>query len=83
MDDDKKEMETKIEDLKDEIRATNKTLNSGNEDRLEELEAFKEAHKDDLNAIELLDKAIVTLTKFYKNNKIPLGLVQAEQSKKR
>merc|ERR1719329_537367 len=83
MDDDKKEMETKIEDLKDEIRATNKTLNEGNEDRLEELEAFKEAHKDDLNAIELLEKAIVTLTKFYKNNKIPLGLVQAKHDNKK
>merc|ERR1719460_766044 len=72
MDDDKKEMEQNIEDLKDEIKATNKTLNSGTEDRLEEMEAFKEAHKDDLDAIELLDKAIVTLVKFYKNNKIPL-----------
>lgn len=82
MDDDKKEMESKIEELKDAIKASNETLNEGNEDRLEELEAFKEAHKDDLNAIKLLDKAIVTLSEFYKNNKIPLELVQAKKQKK-
>jgi len=83
MGDDKKEMEATIEELKDTIKATNETLNSGNEDRLEELEAFKEAHKDDLNAIELLDKAIVTLSEFYKNNKIPLNLVQAKKDGKK
>merc|ERR1712087_370111 len=36
---------------------------------------FVQALKDDSDAIELLEMAIVALTKFYKKNKIPLSLL--------
>ena len=42
----------------------------------EESEAFNQALKDDADAIALIAKAIVSLTQFYKNDKIPLELVQ-------
>merc|ERR1712217_703500 len=39
---------------------------------------FVQALKDDNDAIELLEMAIVALTKFYKKNKIPLSLLSTK-----
>merc|ERR1719146_576915 len=44
-----------------------------------ESEEFKQALKDDADAVDLIAKAIVSLTEFYKNNKIPLNLVQKKK----
>merc|ERR1719329_324425 len=47
--------------------------------RNEESRAFVKALKDDADAVALIEKAIVSLTQFYKNNKLPLDLVQKKQ----
>merc|ERR1719161_3148609 len=44
------------------------TRNSENED-------FKAALKDDMDAVALLASAVDAMTSFYKNNKLPLGLL--------
>merc|ERR1719238_1084394 len=44
--------------------------------RNSENEDFKAALKDDIDAAALLASAIDAMTAFYKNNKLPLGLVQ-------
>merc|ERR1719335_1121919 len=52
------------------------------EDRLElrnaEAAAFKQALKEDTDAVTIIGQAIEALTKFYSTNKIPLELVQKE-----
>ena len=47
--------------------------------RNDENKAFKKALKDDAGAVALIEKAIVSLSAFYKNNKIPLELVQKKE----
>merc|ERR1719333_1436424 len=42
-------------------------------------EDFKQALADDMNGVKLLESAIAALGKFYKKNKIPMGLVQAPE----
>jgi len=74
--DDEDEIKSEIESLEDEMKESKKTIKEQKDERSDELDAFKEAHQDDLDAVALLDKAIVALSKFYKNNKIPLGFVQ-------
>merc|ERR1719316_1178507 len=44
--------------------------------RKQENEAFKNAKKDDQDAIALLEAAKDALTKYYKNNKIEMGEIQ-------
>merc|ERR1719158_2432410 len=51
------------------------TRNSENED-------FKAALKDDMDAVALLASAIDAMTAFYKNNKLPLGLLAKKQPEK-
>merc|ERR1712193_599147 len=48
------------------------TRNSENED-------FKAALKDDMDAVALLASAIDAMTSFYKNNKLPLGLLAKKE----
>ena len=47
--------------------------------RNEENEDFKAALKDDTDAVALLASALDVPTSFYKNNKLPIGLVQKKQ----
>merc|ERR1719356_657303 len=47
--------------------------------RNDESAAFKKALKDDADAVALIEKAIVSLSAFYKNNKIPLELMQRKE----
>merc|ERR1719488_118408 len=47
--------------------------------RNQEEAEFKQALKDDSDAVDLISKAIVSLTKFYKDNKIPLALAQKKK----
>merc|ERR1712087_346751 len=39
---------------------------------------FKQALKDDYDAVALLDQTIVALNRFYKKNRIPISLAQAD-----
>merc|ERR1719156_57113 len=48
------------------------TRNSENED-------FKAALKDDMDAVALLASAVDAMTSFYKNNKLPLGLLAKKE----
>merc|ERR1719329_1544958 len=60
----KKELEEEISALEKEIAATQKDQ--------KELLDFRQALKDDADALALLKKAIVALSDFYKRNKMPV-----------
>jgi hypothetical protein len=76
MEDEEKELETKIETLEASIEETKTEMKELLDERNEEAAQFKTALKDDVDAVDLLDKAIVSLSAFYKRNKIPLELAQ-------
>merc|ERR1719235_1393768 len=64
----KKETQTDIAATEDAMAEALSNRNSENED-------FKAALKDDIDAVALLASAIDAMTAFYKNNKLPLGLL--------
>merc|ERR1719163_1700065 len=66
---DRKQTETDIANTQDAMAEALDNRNKENED-------FKAALKDDMDAVALMASAIDALTSFYKNNKLPLGLVQ-------
>merc|ERR1719271_2072531 len=77
----KKELEDEIGALEKEIAATNKDMKELLDFRNKEEADFRQAVKDDTDAVALLKKAIVALSEFYKRNKMPLPeLVQKEQA---
>jgi hypothetical protein len=76
MTDVEKEMKSQIATLEDDIRNTKEEMAQRLEMRNEERAEFKQALKDDADAIGLLGEAIVALTEFYKSNKIPLEFAQ-------
>merc|ERR1719335_1638607 len=78
---DKEEVADQIETIKDDIKLTKKNMEELLAARNEDVEAFKKALKDDVDAVTLLTQAIESLTAFYANNKIPLGLIQKKQEK--
>jgi len=62
--------------LEQDIEVTEHEMNKRLQLRNEEQEEFTQALLDDANAIALLQAAIVSLTKFYKQNGFPMTLVQ-------
>jgi len=73
----KGELSGDIDALEIEIDATTSDMAELLKFRNAESETFKKALKDDTDAVALLKKAIVALSKFYKNNKIAMpALVQ-------
>merc|ERR1719375_826761 len=76
MADEEKELETQIETLEASIEETKTEMKELLDNRNEEEADFKKALKDDMDAVDLLDKAITSISAFYKKNKIPLELVQ-------
>jgi len=66
---DRKQTETDIQNTQDAMAEALSNRNTENAD-------FKAALKDDMDAVALIASAIDALTSFYKNNKLPLGLVQ-------
>jgi len=76
--DTKAELEATIEHLEGEIAETKSNMEELLEMRQDEDAAFKQALKDDADAVALIEQAIVSLSEFYKNNKIPLELVQKQ-----
>ena len=59
-----------------EILETQEAMAEALANRNKENEDFKAALKDYMDAGELIASAIDALTSFYKNNKLPLGLMQ-------
>lgn len=78
MEDEEKELQDTIDALDSDISKTKGDMEELLEMRNDESDSFKKALKDDADAVALLGKAIVSLTQFYKNNKIPLALAQKE-----
>jgi hypothetical protein len=78
MGDEKKATEEKIDELSKQIKATDADMEELLEMRNKDSQEFKKALKDDADSVKLLEEAIVSLSKFYKKNKIPLALSQQE-----
>jgi phage shock protein A len=76
MEDEEKSLQTEVETLEASIEETKTEMKELLDNRNEEEDQFKKALKDDVDAVDLLDKAITSLSAFYKKNKIPLELVQ-------
>merc|ERR1719265_3011296 len=67
------EMEEQIAATQADITATEEAMEEALAQRNQESQDFKDALKDDTDAVALLAQAIEALTSFYTNNKIPLG----------
>eukprot|EP00928_Gymnodinium_smaydae_P070637 TRINITY_DN54437_c0_g1_i1.p1 TRINITY_DN54437_c0_g1~~TRINITY_DN54437_c0_g1_i1.p1 ORF type:complete len:738 (+),score=207.04 TRINITY_DN54437_c0_g1_i1:58-2214(+) len=65
-----------IKSLEGEIKATNDDLDTSLKLRNKENTEFTQALQDDISSVELIEQAIVLLSKFYEKNKIPLAMVQ-------
>lgn len=72
----KKELQDEISKLENDIKDTEKTQADMLKFRNTEESEFKQALKDDTDAVGLIRNAITALEKFYKDNKIPLALTQ-------
>jgi len=72
------ELEKAIAVKQDEIDATNATMAEMLSTRNSEVAEFRQALKDDADAVNLLGQAVEALTAFYTNNKLPLELAQED-----
>jgi len=70
------ELEKQIAVKQDEIDATNSTMAEMLQTRNSEVKEFRQALKDDADAVNLLGQAVQALSAFYTNNKLPLELAQ-------
>jgi len=70
------ELKATIKSLKESIGSTKSDMEQLLDMRNKESKAFVKALKDDADAVALIAKAIVSLSQYYKNNKIPLDLMQ-------
>eukprot|EP00928_Gymnodinium_smaydae_P067837 TRINITY_DN5082_c0_g1_i1.p1 TRINITY_DN5082_c0_g1~~TRINITY_DN5082_c0_g1_i1.p1 ORF type:complete len:738 (+),score=219.00 TRINITY_DN5082_c0_g1_i1:62-2215(+) len=73
------ELTNKISALDTDINTTKSNIAELVQMRTSEHGDFVQAVKDDANAVELLNQAIVTLTKFYKSNGLPLAFAAKGQ----
>eukprot|EP00747_Dinoflagellata_sp_TGD_P155725 gnl/TRDRNA2_/TRDRNA2_177604_c2_seq49.p1 gnl/TRDRNA2_/TRDRNA2_177604_c2~~gnl/TRDRNA2_/TRDRNA2_177604_c2_seq49.p1 ORF type:complete len:722 (+),score=259.57 gnl/TRDRNA2_/TRDRNA2_177604_c2_seq49:62-2167(+) len=80
MADKEKELEIKIETLEASMEETKKEMKEILDQRNEEEDQFKKALKEDMEAAEVIGKAITALSAFYKKNKIPVELVQIKKA---
>merc|ERR1719181_1623232 len=71
----KKELQADILKTEGDITDTENAMAEALSMRNQENEDFKAALKDDMDAVALLASAIDALTSFYKNNKLPMGLL--------
>jgi chromosome segregation ATPase len=82
MGDEKKNLQSKIDETKKAIEKSEKTIKEMKDQRAKEFSDFSQATKDDLEAIRLIDSAIQSLARFYKENNIKMtALVQAKPDK--
>jgi len=73
------ELKATISSLEDSLAKTKSDMEELLEMRNEEVEAFRKALKDDADAVALIDQAIVSISSYYKKNKIPLEFVQKKE----
>jgi len=78
LDDRETELKATIQSIEGEILDTKNSMKESLDMRNEEMATFKQALKDDTDAVQVIEMAIGALAKFYKKNKIPLGFVQQE-----
>jgi len=74
-----KRLDEEISALKDDIKATREERAERLEMRNKEVEEFKQAMKDDADAVELLKQATKTMKEFYRRNKIEMSLAAKRQ----
>merc|ERR1719221_1451434 len=72
MENTKKDLEEEIAKLEDDINGTKDDMAELLDFRNKEVAEFRQALKDDSDAIVLLKKAIVALSEYYKRNKLPI-----------
>lgn len=72
MDDKAADLSKDVSTLEEEIAATNADIEEALKMRNKEVKEYRQALKDDTEAIKLLDAAIVALNEFYKRNQIEL-----------
>jgi len=65
----------KIETVEGEIKQTDREMQAALSLRNEEVAEFRQALKDDADAVELLSKTITALSSFYKRNQIVMSLL--------
>jgi len=75
-----KELEAKIDNHEKDIKKTKENIEELTNMRKEEEKEFKQSVKDDTDAIKLIEDAIQVLTKFYRENKIPLEFTQTTKA---
>jgi len=73
------ELKATVKSLEGEIGTTKSDMEQLLDMRNKESAAFIKSLKDDADAVALIEKAIVSLSQYYKNNKIPLELVQKKE----
>jgi hypothetical protein len=74
-DDKKKDLEAVEKEIEESKKELQKLLDLRNDDHAE----FQRALQMDAEAVTLIESAVVRLSKYYKENNIPLGLVQAPE----
>jgi phage shock protein A len=72
MENTKKDLEEEISRLESDIKSTKADMAELLDFRNKEVAEFRQALKDDSDAIVLLKKAIVALSEYYKRNKLPI-----------
>merc|ERR1719191_1653498 len=77
----KQETQADITQTETDIAATEDAMAEALSNRNSENEDFKAALKDDIDAVALIASAIDAMTAFYKNNKLPLGLLAKKSHK--
>jgi len=77
----KKELEADIKKTESNIKKSEKTIKEMQDQRAKEFDNFSQATKDDLEAIRLISEAIASLSKFYKDNNIPMTNLMQSQGK--
>merc|ERR1719214_235193 len=77
----KQETQADITQTETDIAATEDAMAEALSNRNSENEDFKAALKDDIDAVALIASAIDAMTAFYKNNKLPLGLLAKKTHK--
>jgi hypothetical protein len=80
------EMESKVKAMEEEIKQLERDISDTKMDMEERLEmrnkeqyAFEQSVKDDVAAIDIVNRAIVALSAFYKKNKIDLSFAQGHR----
>jgi len=73
------ELEEKIKSLEKDIEETEKEIKELVGVRTKEQTAYLKSVQDDLEAIQLIEKAIVAISRFYKSNKLPMSLAQSNE----